>query len=112
MFSYSGLPARVRRIAQQYNHCIEKVETRDHCTAFHLKNGYQTLTGDSVVSTADLSEAIETLKKVVKPATRTMIVALYSFQCPICSRQVHRGSNYVDLGGLKLCTMCGLPDRL
>jgi hypothetical protein len=112
MFSYSGLPSRVRRIAQQYSYCIEKIEIRDQCTAFYLKNGYQTLAGDSVVTTSDLTEAIETLKRVHKPMSRTLIVAIYSFQCPICSRTVNRGSNYVDMGGLKLCTYCGLPDRL
>ena len=111
MINYSNLPQRVRRITKQYEHCIERVETRDHCTAFHLKNGYQTKEGENVISTSNLSEAIYALKAVGKPATRDIMVALFGFTCPICSRYVSRGSNFVDLGGLKLCTYCGLPEK-
>ena len=110
MINYKGLPQRVRRIVKQYEYCIESVqEVGDETFNIHLKSGYTFKEGISsmMVGSSDRGELIYHLKAVTKPASRVIRTALYGFPCPICGRQTSKGSNYTDLGGMRICTMCG-----
>ena len=117
MIEYKGLPQRVRRIVKVYDYCIESVEAipmNHNVFKILLKTGYEVNTSYSktgfnsiLVTPNNMEEAIRLLKAVVKPSTRDIKVALYGFECPICSRRVSKGSNYTSMGGLNLCSMCG-----
>jgi len=110
MINYTGLPQRVRRIVKQYDYCISMVGIKENTFIFYLKDGYQTRDGRDSIVTSDLTELIYSFKYVTKLTCRSMQVSLFSFQCPICKKSVNKGSNHIDLGGLKLCCMCGLPN--
>ena len=108
MIEYKGLPQRVRRIVKVYEYCIESVIPDQAGFVINLKSGYQGKNGSNVYMALPNSiEVIEFLKGVTKPSTRDIKVALYGFECPICSRRVSKGSNYTSMGGLNLCSMCG-----
>ena len=107
MINYSGLPQRVRRIVKQYEYCIESVQTINNVVSVNLKPGYWYKGAiNHAIITANMEKLIEALKTVTKPASREIKVALYGFPCLICRCQVHKGSNYTDIGGLKTCTNC------
>lgn len=106
MINYSPLPSRVRRIVKTYEYCVESVQQFPYSTCVRLKDGYS-YQGQHSINQGDMEKLIEALKKVTKPPSREIKVALYGFKCPICGCQVHKGSNYTDLGGLKICIMCG-----
>ena len=107
MINYSGLPQRVRRIVKQYEYCIERITCHHNkSVSIDLKSGYVS-EGCTAINTADMEDLIGWLKKATKPASRVIKVALYGFKCPVCGRQVSKGSNYTDLGGMRICTMCG-----
>jgi hypothetical protein len=108
MINYSGLPSRVRRIVKQYEYCIESVINDGVQYVLRLKEGYQGNHGLKSVVFNDSTDVIYFLKSVTKPSSRNILVALYGFSCPIDGRYVPKGSNYIDLEGLKLCTFCGL----
>ena len=106
MINYSGLPQRLRRIVKQYEYCIESVGIDINRVCVRIKDGY-ICGGFTILDTADMEWLIDHLKKVTKPASRDIKIALYGFKCQICGLQVHKGSNYTDLGGLKICRICG-----
>lgn len=109
MINYKGLPQRVRRIVKQYEYCIESVEWLYTGFSIKLKEGYkfEDGTGSLFYVLTESTDLIYFLKKVTKPATRVIRTALYGFPCPICGRQTSKGSNYTDLGGMKICGLCG-----
>ena len=117
MINYSPLPQRVRRVVKQYEYCIESVEVipmNHNVFKILLKTGYEVKTTYSItgfnsmlVTPNDMEETITLLKHVTKPASRVIRTALYGFPCPICGRQTSKGSNYTDLGGMKICGLCG-----
>ena len=111
MINYSKLPQRVRRIVKNYEYCIEDVKYSKEVVYAILKKGYESRDSKgSEIVTHDIEALIQFFKSVVKPAAREIKTALYGFKCPIGGEYVPRGSNYVDLGGLKLCTLCGLKE--
>lgn len=103
MINYSGLPQRVRRIIKTYEYCIESVQQFPYSTCIRLKEGYVN-NGQTSVNLGDIEVLIAWLKAVTKPPSREIKTALFGFKCPICGCQVHKGSNYIDIGGLKTCT--------
>jgi hypothetical protein len=38
-----------------------------------------------------------------------LLIARWSFNCPVCGKKVYKGDNYVDDEGIALCVHCGLP---
>lgn len=109
MINFSPLPQRVRRIAKVYSYCIESVTPDSAGFVVRLKEGYQGKNGSNVyMATHASTEVIEFLKSVTKPASRKIVTALFGFKCPICNSIINKGSNYIDLGGLKICNYCGL----
>ena len=109
--NYSGLPSRIRRITQRYKHCIESITPVQTGLSLKLKEGYLGRSGGSEYDITDAEDLIYFLKDVKKPRSRHILVALYGFKCPICGSIVQRGSNYIDLDGLRLCNYCGLTDQ-
>jgi hypothetical protein len=107
MINYKGLPQRLRRIGKQYEYCIEKFIEAKNGYRIELKEGYQTKEGLTSVLTDESDSMFYSMKSVTKPATRVIRTALYGFPCPICGRQTSKGSNYTDLGGMKICGLCG-----
>jgi hypothetical protein len=111
MINYSKLPQRVRRIVKVYDYCIERVTAhRNQSVSIDLKIGYKSKEGYTAIGTEDMEEAIQFLKSVIKPSTREIKVALYGFPCPICGKSVAKGSNFADLGGLRICLFCNVQD--
>ena len=105
MINYSPLPQRVRRIVKQYEYCIESVvAVGDETFNIHLKSGYTSKEGISsmMVGSSDREELIYFLKSVVKPPSKEIKVALYGFTCPVSGLYIAKGSNYIDVGGLKI----------
>lgn len=110
MISYKGLPSRVRRIVGIYEYCIETViENEKGIYSATLKDGYESGSGFPwiVINVNKIETAIYAFKAVTKPCSRVIRTALFGFLCPICNGQVLKGSNYTDLGGMRICTMCG-----
>jgi hypothetical protein len=110
MINYSPLPSRVRRIVKVYDYCIEKVVEAKNGYRIELKEGYKTKDGATSVLTDNTDSMFYSMRSVVKPSTREIKVALYSFSCPICGKAVARGGNYADLGGLRICLYCNVQD--
>jgi hypothetical protein len=109
MINYSQLPSRVRRITKVYDYCIEEVTTQDHKVCIKLKDGYTTKDNSIAIETKNMEEAIYFLKNVTHPQVRKISVALYSFSCQLnCGNTVQKGQNFIDLGGMKLCSFCGM----
>ena len=107
MINFSPLPSRVRRIAKVYGHCIEVVTIEGKNVSIKLKEGYKNKEETAIV-TQNIEEAIYFLKSVSKLASRKSAVALFSFKCQLsCGRMVQKGTNYIELGGMKICSMCG-----
>jgi hypothetical protein len=109
MINYSGLPQRTRRIVKQYEYCIESVD-RVNPDLFNviLKDGYESGSGfpTVLIRTDKIEEAIYLLKAVTKPKVRKVCNTLFGFSCPMCQRYIPRGTNHIDLGGLKVCNGC------
>lgn len=107
MINYSGLPQRVRRIVKTFEHYIDRIENTDKIRIY-LKEGYQTIHGDTYFATGDDGVmAMVNLKGVIRPSGRSIKVALFGFTCG-CGQYVRKGSNYVDQDGFRVCTTCGL----
>ncbi|HZK70625.1 MAG TPA: hypothetical protein VFD03_03765 [Clostridia bacterium] len=110
MINYSELPQRVRRIVSQYSYCIENVEIQKDEVGIKLKEGYKAKE-ETVLITKNMEEAIYFLKSVTKPPSRDIVVAMFSFKCQLnCGNTIQKGSNYVELGGMRLCNYCGGKD--
>lgn len=111
MISFS-LPARVRRITSVYKYCIEDVMFLDNTVKIKLKDGYFTKDNSIAIETKDMEEAIYILKGVTHPQVRKLSVALFSFQCQRgCGHTIQKGQNFIDLGGMKICSLCGSKDN-
>jgi len=101
MINYSPLPSRVRRIVKQYEYCVESVQMFGDIVTINLKPGYTSLEGARFIS-RDMENLINLLKAVTKPPVKEIKVALYGFTCPVSGLYIAKGSNYIDMGGLKI----------
>jgi predicted RNA-binding Zn-ribbon protein involved in translation (DUF1610 family) len=108
MVIYSNLPQRLRRVIQRYEYCVQSVLETDGTYVVNLREGYKGKDGATQVQFDRSSDIIYFFKDVIAP--RRISSALYSFTCPMCQRTIVKGQNFVDLGGLQICTMCGLKD--
>jgi hypothetical protein len=108
MINYSQLPQRVRRIAKQYEYCISMVGVQEKNITFMLKDGYQTKEGKTTINMDE--DSIYSFKSVVRPSSRSILVALFGFTCPICGKYIAKGNNYADLSGMRLCMPCSIDN--
>jgi hypothetical protein len=115
MINFSPLPSRVRRITKVYAHCIVSIrETEKDVYNVILKDGYESGSGFPFITfnIANMEDAIYQFKAVTRLPVRNISVALFSFQCQLsCGRTIQKGQNYIDLGGMKLCSYCGTKDQ-
>ena len=102
MINYSPLPQRVRRIVKQYEYCVESVQMFGDIVNVRLKSGYITGMGGGGFIVGVVEKLIPLFKAVTKPSTREIKVALYGFTCPVSGLYIAKGSNYIDMGGLKI----------
>jgi hypothetical protein len=106
MISFFGLPSRVRRITGIYQYCIQEVVYKDKSINLYLKEGFQA-DGKTNITTKDPEEAIYFLKSVKN--TKKVAVAMFSFPCQLnCGRTIQKGSNYIQIGEMKVCNMCNI----
>jgi len=110
MINYSLLPSRVRRVVKVYDYCIEKVTEAKNGYRIELKEGYKTKEGETSVLTDKTDSMFYSMRSVTKPSTREIKTALYGFLCPVCGKSISKGSNYADLGGLRICLYCNVQD--
>lgn len=105
MINYSGLPQRVKRIVKTYEYCIESVQMFPYSVHIRLKEGY--LSDGNTTINGDAEKLIPLFKAVTKPSSKVIRTALFGFSCPLCNRQVLKGTNYTDFGGMRICGLCG-----
>jgi len=109
--NYSYLPGRARRIIKNYEYCISGVTKNGMEVVIHLKVGFKSADGSTSKAVDSSDDVLYFLKSVTKPAIRKSAVALFGFNCPICKNYISKGSNYVDLNGLRICNMCNVSSN-
>jgi hypothetical protein len=108
--NYSGLPAKLRRVVQNYQYCVADVSPTDFkAHQVTLKEGYTHRDGSRWFIYLDNNSEglIQFFKNIVRPSG-TIQVALFGFKCPLCGEYISRGMNYSEAQGLKCCAHCSL----
>jgi hypothetical protein len=99
------VPIRIKRMASLYSYCVAGANAANGSIMITLKEGYQHRDGSkSHQFTGDFDSLRTFFKNIIRPSSSQCKVALVGFTCGICGKYVPRGSNYIVINDMSICS--------